>query len=392
MNLPRIENLEVKSKRVFVRVDLDVPLDLGKIKSTTKFLKILPTLEFLLSKGAKVIVASHLGEQGSKLSLKPVALKLKELLGREVEFLESLNPIDWETKSKSMQSGQIVFLENLNFFPEEHKNDPNFSLLLAKTADFYVNDAFSLGHKTLASTVGITKYLEAYPGTLMQREIDTFYNMLSNPEKPFVAIIGGSRVSTKLKILNNLLSKANTILIGGGMAYTFLKARAVPIGASVVEKDYEVLAHQFIDKAGLAGVDFHMPIDHIIANTMSARAKSKQVERMGILDGWIGMDIGSKTIQAYQKVIKSAGTIFWSGPMGVVEYEPFSQGSIQIAKSIAKSNAKSIIGGNDTASLIYKIGLEEKMTHLSTGDGACVQLLEGKLLPGIQVLVKEKED
>lgn len=396
MNLPRIENLEVKSKRVFVRVDLDVPLDSGKVKDETKFQKIIPTLEFLIRKGAKVILGSHLGEPegvpNPRLSLQPVAAKLKELLGREIEFVESLDPGVWETKAKGLLPGDIIFLENLGFFPGEEANDSIFAGQLAKLADYFVNDAFSLAHKTLASTVGIAGLLESYPGTLMQREVETFYNLLSKPDKPFVAIVGGSRVSTKLKMLNSLLPKVNTILLGGGLAYTFLKSRAIPIGASVVEKDFEVLAHQFIDKAGVAGVDFQMPMDHVIADSMSAKAKNKNVDKMGIIDGWIGMDIGSKTISQYEKIIKSAGTIFWSGPMGMIEYDKFANGTIQIAKAIAKSNAKSIIGGNDTVSAIYKAGLDSKMTHLSTGDGAYLELIEGKVLPGIQALIKEKEE
>jgi phosphoglycerate kinase len=393
MNLTRIENVDVKSKRVFLRVDFDVRFENGKIIEKSKIEKTLPTVELLSRKGARIIIGTHFGTPGGrvqpKLSLLNIFDEFKSLLGKNVQFTENLNFDDLSQMSQNLDDGSILFLENLGFYDGEFQNDPELAKKFANLADIYVNDAFGLSHLSLSSTDAITKLLPSYPGTLFYREIDSLSNLMNKPEKPFVAIIGGSKTSGKIKIMNSLLSRVNTFLIGGGMAFTFLKSRAIPIGASVVEKDYEVLAHQFIDKAGIAGVDFQMPIDHIIADSFAAKAKTKTVDKMGIIDGWVGMDIGPKTISAYEKIIKNAGTIFWSGPMGVIEFDNFAKGSIQLAKSISKSNAKSIIGGEETVYTVYKAGVDSKITHLSTGGGASLEFLEGKSLPGIKALQKE---
>ncbi len=396
MALTRIENIEVKSKRVLVRVDFDVRMENGVILELSRIEKVVPTLELLSMKGARVIVATHFGNPKGKVdphyTVKPLAMKLSEIMDKKIEFHESTDMSSWVSKSHHLADGEILFVENLFFFPEEESNEPSFAKKLSEVADIYVNDAFGLIHKKYASLVSITEFLPSYAGTLMFREVEMFQSLISKPEKPFLAIFGGSRVSTKIKILNSLLPRATTILIGGAMAYTFLKSRAVPVGTSVVEKDYEVLSHQFIDRAGIDGVEVILPIDHIIADSFSQKAKTKSVDRMGILEGWMGMDIGSKTISLFEKAIKNAGTIFWTGPMGVIEFDKFSNGTIQIAKAIAKSNAKSIIAGYETVEAVYKAGAENKITHLSTGGDACLELLEGKKLPGIIALQEKERD
>ena len=393
MNLKRIENIEVKSRRVFVRVDLNLPLENGKIKDSIRILKFLPTLEVLSRKGAKIIIGTHFGSSENSSSI-PSAKPIFEILQnhfKQVTFAETTDLSLLESTSKTIPDGEALFLENLNSYPGELENSPEFSEKFSKIADIYVDDAFSIAHKPLASNVGITNYLPSFAGPLFFREYESLSNLIQRPDKPFVAIIGGSKVSSKIKILNSLLNRVTSILIGGGMAYTFLKSRAVPVGSSLIEKEFEVLSHQFIDKAGIAGVDFQMPIDHVIADSFGDKAKIKNVDRMGITDGWLGMDIGSKTISSYEKIIKSAGTIFWTGSMGVVELEKFSNGSLAIAKAIAKSNAKSIIGGDSTISSIFKAGVDSKITHLSIGGSATLEFLEGKSLPGIKALDKENE-
>ncbi len=392
MNLQRIENVDVRSKRVFVRVDLDLPVENGKVKDSIRIQKLLPTLEMLSRKGAKILLGTQFGsiDAGSPPTTKPI-FNLLQTQFKQVKFFEGLDLTQLETSSRSIPDGEAIFLENLNSFPGELENDPIFAEKFSKLADLYVNDAFSIANRSLSSNVGVTRFLPSFAGALFFREYESLSNLIQRPEKPFVAIIGGSKVSTKIKILNSLLSRVNTILIGGGMAYTFLKSRAVPIGSSILEKDYEVLSHQFIDKAGIAGVDFQMPIDHVIADSYADKAKTKNADRMGILDGWFGMDIGSKTISSYEKIIKSAGTIFWTGTMGLVEIDKYANGSLAIAKAIAKSNAKTIIGGDTTISSVLKAGVDAKITHLSVGGGSALEFLEGKSLPAIKALLQERE-
>ncbi len=392
MNFQRIENIDVKGKRVFVRADLNLPIEGGKFKDTLRITKLLPTIELLVRKGAKVILGTNYGasESANKESTRPIFDSLQAQV-KQFRFAETIDLSELSKVTHSLQEGECIFLENLNNYEGEGKNDPEFSQKISQIADIFVNEAFSLAHKSLGTTVGITKFLPSYPGTLFFREIESLSNLLQRPDKPFVAIIGGSKVSSKLKILNSLLSRANSILIGGGMAYTFLKSRAIPIGSSVLEKDFEVLSHQFIDKSGIAGVEFHMPVDHVIADSFGDKAKTKNVDKMGILDGWMGMDIGPKTISNYEKIIKSAGTIFWTGPLGVIELEKFGNGSLAIAKAIAKSNAKSVIGGEDTVNSILKAGVSDKITHLSIGGNAALEFLEGKTLPAIKALIKEED-
>lgn len=391
MNLPKIENEDLTGKRVFLRVDFNVPLDNGAVTDTTRIEKTLPTIELLVSKGAKLVIGSHLGRPKGKVnpefSMKPVFEKFSSMVDSKVEFSEKVVGTDAEKLSKNLKDGEILLLENLRFHAEEEENEKGFAKSLASLADVYVNDAFGAAHRAHASTEGIARILPAFAGLLMRKEIETLSSLVSRPAKPFVAIIGGSKVSSKIKILKNLIDKVDHLLIGGGMAYTFLKSRAIPIGTSLFEKDYEVQAYQLIDNAGIQGIDIQLPVDHIIADSFSEKAKTKSVDKMGILDGWMGMDIGSKTISNYEKVIKEAKTIFWNGPMGVFEMDKFANGTMQIAKAVSKSKAVSVVGGGDSIAAINKAKLADKITHISTGGGASLEFLEGKELPGVKALI-----
>ena len=391
MNVPKIETMDWKGKKVFVRVDFNVPMENGKVTDRTRIQKSLPTIELLLSKGAKVIVTSHLGRpkgKEEKYSLKPVWEVLNSLLPGKFQFAGDCIGDTASQAVSSLTDGTGVLLENVRFYEEEENNDPEFAKKLSSLADVYINDAFGAAHRAHASTAGIAEYLPAYAGFLMRAEIEALSGLLQRPERPFVAIIGGSKVSSKLKVLKNLIEKVDAILIGGGMAYTFLKSRAVPIGASLFEKDFEVDAYQLIDKAGVAGIDFQLPVDHVIADSFSDSAKTKSVDKMGILDGWMGMDIGSKTISNYEKIIKDAKTILWNGPMGVFEMNKFAEGTNAIAKALAKSKAKTVVGGGDSIAALNKSGVADKIFHISTGGGASLEFLEGRTLPGVQAILK----
>lgn len=395
MNLPLIENQNLEGKRVFVRVDFNVPVENGKATDTTRIEKTLPTIELLIQKGARLVLGSHLGRPKggpeSKYSMKPVFDVLGQILKTKVGFSESVIGEDAVKLSKELKNGEVLLLENLRFHKEEEENEQKFCKELAKLADIYVNDAFGTAHRAHASTEGLAHLLPAFAGLLMRKEIEMLGGLLSRPERPFVAIVGGSKVSSKFAILKNLVDKVDHLLIGGGMAYTFLKSRAVPIGKSLYESDFESQAFQLIDRAGIKGIDLQIPVDHIIADQFDANAKTKSVDKMGILDGWMGMDIGPKTIDNYTKVIKEAKTILWNGPMGVFEMDKFSKGTIEIAKAVAKSKAKSIVGGGDSIAAINKAGVADKITHISTGGGASLEFLEGRALPGVECLLP-KED
>ncbi|PJZ43048.1 phosphoglycerate kinase [Leptospira kmetyi] len=396
MDLPRLENVNLSGKRVFLRVDFNVPIENGKVTDKTRIEKTLPTIELLLKKGARVIVASHLGrpkgQVNPEFSMAPVVEAFKDLVKANVHFSKTVIGDDAVKLSKELKDGEILVIENVRFHKEEEENEAGFSKKLAALADVYVNDAFGAAHRAHASTEGIAHLLPSYAGLLMHKEIVELSALLSKPARPFVAIIGGSKVSTKIKVLNNLFDKVNHILIGGGMAYTFLKSRAIPVGNSLVEKDFEVQAFQLIEKAGVAGVDLQLPVDHIIADQFSDKAKSKSVDKMGILEGWMGMDIGSKTVSNYEKIIKNAGTIFWNGPMGVFEMDKFASGTMAIAKAIAKSKAKTVVGGGDSIAAINKAGVADKITHISTGGGASLEFMEGRKLPGVEALLKKAEE
>lgn len=396
MDLPRLENVDLSGKRVFLRVDFNVPIENGKVTDKTRIEKTLPTIELLLKKGARVIIASHLGrpkgQVNPEFSMAPVVEAFKGLVKANVHFSKTVIGDDAVKLSKELKDGEILVIENVRFHKEEEENEAGFSKKLAALADVYVNDAFGAAHRAHASTEGIAHLLPSYAGLLMHKEIVELSALLSKPARPFVAIIGGSKVSTKIKVLNNLFDKVNHLLIGGGMAYTFLKSRAIPVGNSLVEKDFEVQAFQLIEKAGVAGVDLQLPVDHIIADQFSDKAKSKSVDKMGILDGWMGMDIGSKTVSNYEKIIKNAGTILWNGPMGVFEMDKFAGGTMAIAKAIAKSKAKTVVGGGDSIAAINKAGVADKITHISTGGGASLEFMEGRKLPGVEALLKKNEE
>lgn len=393
MELQRIEDLEVKGKRVFLRVDFNVPLAFdGSVSDDTRIIKTLPTINLLTEKGARVIVASHLGrpkgEVNLKYSMKPAFEKFKSLVKINVLFSDKVIGSEVVQKSKDLKNGEVLVLENLRFHKEEEENEKGFAKNLSELADIFINDAFGAAHRAHASTEGITHFLPTYAGLLMYKEIKTLTEVMSKPAKPFVAIIGGSKVSSKIKVLENMIEKVDHLLIGGGMAYTFLKSRAIPVGSSLVEKEYEVKAFQMIEKAGVAGVDLQLPVDHIIADSFSDKAKTKVVDKMGILDDWMGMDIGPKTIVNYEKIIKNAATILWNGPMGVFEMGPFSNGTLKIAQAVANSKAKTIVGGGDSIAAVNKAGLADKMYHISTGGGASLEFLEGRVLPGVDAILK----
>ncbi|MCG9876787.1 MAG: phosphoglycerate kinase [Leptospiraceae bacterium] len=396
MNLPKIEDQDISGKRIFLRVDFNVPIENGIAKDTTRIEKTLPTIELLAKKGAKIIIASHLGRPKGKpnpeFSMKPAFDALEKLTSLSVKFSDKVVGAEVESASKALGNGEILLLENLRFHAEEEENEKKFSESLAKLAEVYVNDAFGAAHRAHASTEGIAHILPCFAGLLMRKEVETLTSLMSRPKKPFVAIIGGSKVSSKIGIIKNLIEKVDHILIGGGMSYTFLKSRAIPIGNSLFEKDYEVQAYQLIDRAGVQGIDLQLPVDHIIADSFSEKAKTKSVDKMGILDAWMAMDIGSKTISNYEKIIKEANTILWNGPMGVFEMDPFANGTIQIAKAVAKSKAVTVVGGGDSIAAVNKAKVADKITHISTGGGASLEFLEGKTLPGVKVLLSEGKE
>ncbi|TGL93074.1 phosphoglycerate kinase [Leptospira barantonii] len=396
MDLPRLENVDLSGKRVFLRVDFNVPIENGKVTDKTRIEKTLPTIELLLKKGARVIIASHLGrpkgQVNPEFSMAPVVEVFKGLVQANVHFSKTVIGDEAVKLSKELKNGEILVIENVRFHKEEEENEAGFSKKLAALADVYVNDAFGAAHRAHSSTEGIAHFLPSYAGLLMHKEIVELSALLSKPARPFVAIIGGSKVSSKIKVLNNLFDKVNHLLIGGGMAYTFLKSRAIPVGNSLVEKEFEVQAFQLIEKAGVAGVDLQLPVDHIIADQFSEKAKTKSVDKMGILEGWMGMDIGSKTVSNYEKIIKNAGTILWNGPMGVFEMDKFAGGTMAIAKAIAKSKAKTVVGGGDSIAAINKAGVADKITHISTGGGASLEFMEGRKLPGVEALLKKAEE
>ena len=384
----------LKGKKVLVRVDFNVPLDdKQNITDDTRIRAALPTIKFLTGKGARVILVSHLGRPKAgpddKLRLAPVAVKLVQLLGQPVAYVKDCIGPEVEAAVAKLADGDILLLENVRFYKEEEQNDPAFAQKLAALAEVYVNDAFGTAHRAHASTEGVTKYLKGYAGFLMEKEIKFLGQLLENPARPFVAILGGAKISGKIDVIENLLSKVNTLIIGGGMAYTFFKARGVDVGHSLVEADKIPLAKEILKQAIDQGVPLMLPIDHVVAEKFDANAESKIVTRAGIPADWQGMDIGPETITKFGHAIKKAKTIFWNGPMGVFEFDKFSRGTFAIAKLVAEATAQgavSVIGGGDSVAAVEKAGLAGKMTHISTGGGASLEFVEGKVLPGIACL------
>lgn len=391
MEKKSLKDIVVMGKKVLVRVDYNVPMDKeGNITEDTRIRATLPTLEFLLSQNAAVILASHLGRpKGAvvpEFSLKPVAERLAKLLGREVQFADDCVGPEAEEKAKALKGGQILLLENLRFHKEEEKNDPEFSRQLSTLADVLVNDAFGVSHRAHASVEGITKYIPAVAGFLMEKEILFVGNTVANPVAPFVAIIGGAKVSDKIGVIENLLSKVDTLIIGGGMANTFLAAQGYQTGKSLVEADKLELAKSLIETAKTRGVNLLLPVDVVIAEKFAADAANKVVAVDSIDAEWMALDIGPKSAEIYAKALEDAKTVVWNGPMGVFEMDAFAKGTETVAKAVAASSSTSIVGGGDSIAALEKVGLSAKITHISTGGGASLEYLEGKILPGIAAL------
>ncbi|WP_033167766.1 phosphoglycerate kinase [Clostridium sp. KNHs205] len=391
LNKKSVDDINVKGKRVLVRCDFNVPLQEGKITDENRLVAALPTIQKLIKDGGKVILCSHLGkpkgEPKPELSLAPVAVRLAELLGQPVKFAADATVVGENAKKAvaEMQDGEVVLLENTRYRAEETKNVDAFSEDLASITDIFVNDAFGTAHRAHCSNVGITKYVDtAVVGYLMQKEIDFLGNAVNNPERPFVAILGGSKVSSKISVINNLLDKVDTLIIGGGMAFTFMKAKGEEIGSSMLEADYLDYAKEMIEKAAQKGVKLLIPVDTIAAKSFSNDAEFKTVTgEEGIEEGWLGLDIGEKTSKLYADAVKEAKTVVWNGPMGVFEMSNFANGTIAVAKALAEIDATTIIGGGDSAAAVNILGFGDKMTHISTGGGASLEFLEGKELPGV---------
>jgi len=394
MTIRTVDQIELKKKRVFIRVDFNVPLDeKNEVTDETRILLSLPTIRFVIEAGGKTILASHLGrpkgKKDPKFSLAPVAKKLSQCLGKRVTLASDCIGVEVQKQIEGMGEGEVLLLENLRFHPEEEKNDETFSKALASLCDVYVNDAFGTAHRAHASTEGMTRYVKSVAaGFLMMKEIESLEKALVNPQKPYVAILGGAKVSDKIGVIQNLLDKVTTLLIGGGMAYTFLKAKGFEIGKSLVEEDHLKFSLDLLGKAE-GRVKFLLPEDHIAAERMDVQARRQIVRNREIPSGWVCLDIGPETVKIFSEEIKKAKTIVWNGPMGVFEMEPFSQGTFAIARAVADSSAFSIVGGGDSVAAVNKAGVAERISHISTGGGASLEFLEGKKLPGIEALRRE---
>ena len=392
-NKKTVKDLDVKGKKVLCRCDFNVPQDkaTGAITDDKRIVAALPTLKYLLEQGAAVIACSHLGkpkgERKESLTLAPVAKRLSELLGCEVIFANDTIGEDAKAKAAALQPGQIMLLENLRFDIREEKNDPEFAKALADMAEVYVSDAFGTVHRAHASTAGVAAYLPAVSGFLIEKELEIMGGALANPKRPLVAILGGAKVSSKIGVINNLLDIADTIIIGGGMAYTFIKAMGGTVGTSLLEEDRLDYCKEMMAKAKEKGVKFLLPVDTLCAAEFSADATPELVDTMAIPDDRMGMDIGPKTIALFSDAVKDAGTVIWNGPMCVFEFPAFAEGTRALAKALAETNAITIVGGGDSAAAVAQLGFADKMTHISTGGGASLEFLEGKELPGVACLL-----
>lgn len=391
LNKKTIEDIEVAGKKVLVRCDFNVPLDENKnITDENRLIGALPTIKYLIDHKAKVILCSHLGrpkgEFNPKFSLAPVAKRLSELLGQEVKMADDVIGDSAKTLASSLKDGEVMLLENVRFHKEEEKNDPEFAKALASLAEVYVNDAFGTAHRAHASTAGVANYLPAVCGYLIKKEIEIMGKALSNPERPFVAILGGAKVSDKIGVIENLLDKVDYLIIGGGMAYTFLKAKGYEIGTSICEDEKIELATNIMEKAQQKGVELLLPVETVVAKEFSADSEPVVVPSDKIPADMMGMDIGPKTIELFSEVVKKAKTVIWNGPMGVFEFPKFAVGTKAIAKALAETDAVTIIGGGDSAAAVAQLGFADKMTHISTGGGASLEYLEGIELPGIAAL------
>jgi phosphoglycerate kinase len=391
LNKKTVKDVDVKGKRVFCRVDFNVPMKDGQVTDETRIRAALPTIKYLVDQGAKVLLASHLGrpkgQAVEELRLTPVAKRLSELLGKDVKKTDEAYGDSVKSEIDSMNEGDVLLLENVRFYPGEEKNDPELAKAFAELADVYVNDAFGAAHRAHASTEGIAKYIPAVSGFLMEKELEVLGKALSNPERPFTAIIGGAKVKDKIGVIDNLLEKVDNLIIGGGLAYTFVKAQGHEIGKSLLEEDKIELAKSFMEKAKAKGVNFYMPVDAIVADDFSADANTKVVAIEEIPADWEALDIGPKTAETYRDVIQKSKLVIWNGPMGVFEIDKFAEGTKAVAQALADaSDTYSVIGGGDSAAAVEKFGLAEKMSHISTGGGASLEFMEGKQLPGVVAL------
>lgn len=393
MNKKTIRDIDLKGKKVLVRCDFNVPLDeQGNITDNRRIVGALPTIQYLLDQNCKIILCSHLGrpkgEVKKEFSLAPVAKELSKLIGKEVKLAEDVIGKSAKALTANMQEGEIVLLENVRFEAGEEKNDETLSKEFASMAEIFVNDAFGTAHRAHSSTAGIASYLPAVSGFLIEKELNFLGNTLENPKRPFVAILGGKKVSDKIGVIDSLLEKVDTLIIGGGMAYTFFKSMGYSVGDSICEEDKLELAQNLMKKAKEKGVKLVLPVDNIIADEFSPNANSKVIHSDQIPDGWEGLDIGPKTVELFKEELKGAKTVMWNGPVGLFEYEKFANGTKGVAEALASlEDCITIIGGGDSAAAIEKMGFSDKMTHISTGGGASLEFLEGKKLPGIECLL-----
>ncbi len=391
MNKKTVKDIDLKGKKVFVRCDFNVPMDENQnITDNTRIKAALPTIKYLLEQNCKIILASHLGrpkgEVKPEFSLKPVAKELSKLLGKDVIMANDVIGEDATSKAENLKEGEIMLLENVRFHREETDNDPEFAKKLASMAEIFVNDAFGTAHRAHASTTGIADYIPGVAGFLIEKELKFLGNAINNPERPFVAILGGAKVSDKIGVIDSLLDKVDTLMIGGGMAYTFFKAQGYNVGNSLCEVEKTDLALEEMKKAKAKGVKLLLPIDTKIGKEFKPDTESKTVAWTEIPDEWEGFDIGEKTIEMFKKELQNAKTVIWNGPLGLFEFDQFAIGTNEIAKTLADLDATTIIGGGDSAAAVTKAGLADKMTHISTGGGASLEFLEGKKLPGIECL------
>ena len=393
MVLNTIRDANLANKRVLIRVDFNVPVKDGKVTDATRILAALPTINYILEQpGTSLVVMSHFGRPKGKknpdFSMAPVGKKFEELLGRPVKVASDVIGPEVEKEVKALKAGEVLLLENCRFYPDEEANNPEFAKTLASYGDLYVNDAFGTAHRAHASTEGVAHYLPAYAGFLIEKEVKFMAPLLENPEKPFVAIIGGSKVSSKISVLESLVKTCDTIVIGGGMAYTFLKVQGHKIGKSLVEDDYLETAKSFLEAAAKKGVKVVLPCDHVCAAAFAEDAEPVLIDGVDIPDDLMGMDIGPKTTANIIAALKDAKSVVWNGPMGVFEFSSFAKGTEAVAKALAASKATTVVGGGDSVAAVNKFGLADKISHVSTGGGASLEFLEGKELPGIKALEK----
>lgn len=395
MNKLSVKDIDLRAKRVFVRADLNVPLEDGRITDNNRVTAVIPTLKYILEQGGMPVVASHLGRPKGNVkpefSLKPVSRELENLLGAKVIMLDDCAGAEVEEQVKQQKPGTVILLENLRFHPEEEANDRDFAQSLAALADVYVNDAFGTCHRAHASTAGICNFIPAAAGLLVEKEIEFLAGAMTEPKRPFAAILGGAKVSGKLGVIENLLPQVDMLLIGGGMTYTFWAAMGRPVGKSLVEEDLIETAKVILNKAEKMGKKIEFPVDFVVADRFDANAETRVVPYDQIPDSWQALDIGPETVKRYRHILAEAGTIIWNGPLGVFEMDAFAEGTVQIARTLAESNAITIIGGGDSAAAASKAGVSDKITHVSTGGGASLELMEGKALPGIAALNEKKE-